>query len=214
MVLNLSNVNIRFDFDHLKNILWIQLFLFFIALINNERNLSVMREEDLIKQCRQGDRISQKELYDTYKTQMYTLAYRITNSFEDAEDVLQEGFLKVFRNLDQFKLESKLSTWIHTIMVRTAYLKIKDKVHEVSIEMIQVEEKIEVHYPSDVEYLERIIQNLPDGYRAIFTLYEIEGYKHSEIATMLEISENTSKTQLRNAKITLRNQLKNYSTNG
>jgi len=173
-----------------------------------------MREEDLIKQCRQGDRISQKELYDTYKTQMYTLAYRITNSFEDAEDVLQEGFLKVFRNLDQFKLESKLSTWIHTIMVRTAYLKIKDKVHEVSIEMIQVEEKIEVHYPSDVEYLERIIQNLPDGYRAIFTLYEIEGYKHSEIATMLEISENTSKTQLRNAKITLRNQLKNYSTNG
>lgn len=171
-------------------------------------------EQELIKQCKQGDKISQKKLYDSYKTQMYTLAYRITNSFEDADDVIQEGFLKVFRNLDQFKNESKLSTWIHTIMVRTAYKKIKDKTQFVSLDSIQLEENITIHYPSDTEYLEKIIHALPDGYRAIFTLYEIEGYKHNEIAEMLHISENTSKTQLRNAKINLRDQLKNYSING
>lgn len=171
-------------------------------------------EEELIEQCKQGDRISQRNLYDRYKTQMYTLAYRITNSFEDADDVLQEGFLKVFRNLNQFNQKSQLATWIHTIIIRTAYQKVKSNIQTISIDNNQLNENITIEYPSDVYYLERIIQGLPDGYRAIFTLYEIEGYKHSEIAEMLQISENTSKTQLRNAKISLQSQLKNYSRNG
>jgi RNA polymerase sigma-70 factor (ECF subfamily) len=173
-----------------------------------------MQELELIEQCINGHRISQRKLYDTYKTPMYTLAYRITNSFEDAEDVLQEGFLKVFKNLESFNQQSKLSTWIHTIIVRTAYRKIKDTVNYKTTDIIADESRLEITYPSDVEYLEKTIQGLPDGYRTVFTLYEIEGYKHHEIAELLDISVNTSKTQLRNAKITLRDQLKNFSING
>ncbi|MBR9832324.1 RNA polymerase sigma factor [Acidiluteibacter ferrifornacis] len=173
-----------------------------------------MQEQELIEKCIKGHRISQRKLYDTYKTPMYTLAYRITNSFEDAEDVLQEGFLKVFRNLNSFKNDSKLSTWIHTIIVRTAYRKIKDTINYKTTDILEDESLLEIVYPSDVDYLEKAIQSLPDGYRTVFTLYEIEGYKHHEIAELLEISTSTSKTQLRNAKITLRDQLKNFSING
>jgi len=172
-----------------------------------------IQEEGLIIKCIEGDRIAQKKLYDTFKNQMYTLAYRITNDFEDAEDVLQEGFLKVFKNLYKFNNKSKLSTWIHTIIIRTAYRKIESKINYVSLESVNNEENLILSYPSDVEYLEQAIQGLSDGYRTIFTLYEIEGYKHQEIAELLTISENTSKTQLRNAKITLRNKLKTYGIN-
>lgn len=173
-----------------------------------------MQERELIEQCANGHRISQKKLYDAYKTPMYTLAYRITNSFEDAEDVLQEGFLKVFRNLSSFNHESKLSTWIHTIIIRTAFRKIKDTINYKITDQLEDDSQLEIVYPSDVEYLEMAIQGLPDGYRTVFTLYEIEGYKHHEIAELLEISTSTSKTQLRNAKVTLRGQLKNFSING
>jgi RNA polymerase sigma-70 factor (ECF subfamily) len=173
-----------------------------------------MQEVKLIKNCIKGHRISQKELYDTYKTQMYTLAYRITNSFEDAEDVLQEGFLNVFRNLNKFNQDSKLSTWIHTIIVRAAYKKIKSNINFPTYDSNKHDDYIEITYPSDVEYLESAILNLPDGYRTVFTLYEIEGYKHNEIAELLGLSINTSKTQLRNAKIALRDKLKNFSING
>lgn len=167
-----------------------------------------MQESELIKKCIAGHRISQRELYEIYKTPMYTLAYRITNSFEDAEDVLQEGFLKVFRNLDGFNQQSKLSTWIHTIIARTAFQKIKNNVNYKATNGIEDESLLEITYPSDIEYLEKAIQGLPDGYRTVFTLYEIEGFKHQEIAEILDISISTSKTQLRNAKITLKDQLK------
>ncbi len=170
-----------------------------------------MQELELIEKCIKGDRISQKQLYDSHKKRMYTLAYRITGSFEDAEDVLQEGFLSVFKHLKDFNKASKLSTWIHTIIVRTAYKKIKNTLSYRNIITIQEkEEKVEVSYPSDIEYLEKMILGLPDGYRTIFTLYEIEGYKHHEIAKLLNISISTSKTQLRNAKILLRNQLNTF----
>jgi len=173
-----------------------------------------MQEQELIQRCVEGNRISQRELYDMHKSQMYTLAYRITNSFEDADDVLQEGFLNVFRNLQKFNGNSKLSTWIHTIIIRTAYRKIKNTIQHTSINSIEVEESVQISYPSDIEYLEKAIQGLPDGYRTIFTLFEIEGFKHHEIAEILAISINTSKSQLRNAKILLRHKLKNVTNHG
>lgn len=83
-------------------------------------------ETDIIEACLKSDRVAQKALYDGYKTQMYTLAYRITGNFDDANDVLQEGFLHIFRKLHTFKGEAKLSTWIHTIIARAAIRKIKD----------------------------------------------------------------------------------------
>lgn len=165
-------------------------------------------ESEILDGCRNGERIAQKALYDQYKSQMYTLAYRITGNFEDAEDVLQEGFLKVFRSIESFRGDSKAGTWIHTIMARTALARVKSKMQFTDMEIV-TEVADESNYLSvESEYLEKAILELPDGYRSIFTLYEIEGFKHREIADMLEISENTSKSQLHKAKRMLQNKLK------
>ena len=165
-------------------------------------------ESEILDGCRNGERIAQKALYDEYKSQMYTLAYRITGNFEDAEDVLQEGFLKVFRNISSFRGDSKAGTWIHTIMARTALERIRSKMQFTDMEILPEIEDDAHYFPIDSEYLEKAILELPDGYRSIFTLYEIEGFKHREIADMLDISENTSKSQLHKAKRMLQDKLK------
>ena len=165
------------------------------------------REEEIINGCLKNDRVAQKALYDQYKTKMYTIAYRITNNFEDANDALQEGFIQVFDNLKSFNGASKLGTWIHTIIARAALKKIKKRIHFVEIEVAQEPITIDWGSTIDIQLLEKAIASLPDGYRSIFTLYEIEGFKHREIAEMMDISVNTSKTQLLKAKRMLRENL-------
>ncbi len=165
---------------------------------------------DLLKDCLKGERIAQKALYDTYKTQMYSLAYRITGDFMTAEDVLQEGFLKVFRSLGSFKGNSKLGSWIHTIIARTAIAKVKDKLLFTGLEELPEIADIGSEMPIDSEYLELAILALPEGYRTVFTLYEIEGFKHNEIAEMLEISVGTSKSQLFKAKKMLQSRINSF----
>ncbi len=166
-------------------------------------------EKTIVQGCLQNNRQAQKDLYEKYKTEMYTLAYRITNNFEDANDALQEGFLQVFENLKSFKGNSKLGTWIHTIIARAAIKKIKNKIHFVEINESITNGIIDWSMITDVRYLEEAIAALPAGYRTVFTLYEVEGFKHKEIAEMLNISVNTSKTQLFKAKRLLMEYLKN-----
>ena len=141
---------------------------------------------------------------------MYTLAYRITGNFEEANDVLQDGFLKVFNNLSSFKGNSKLGTWIHTIIARTALSQIKNRIYFEDVETVVDKSVLDWGSALDVEYLEKAIASLPDGYRAVFTLFEIEGFKHREIAEMLSVSESTSKTQLFKAKKMLQAKLKHH----
>lgn len=164
-------------------------------------------EKDIIEGCLKNDRVAQKALYENFKTHMYTLAYRITGNFDDASDVLQDGFLQVFRKLDAFKGESKLSSWIHTIIARTAIRKIKNRIYFQDIETTDTSALIDWGASIDTDHLEKAIAALPEGYRTIFVLYEIEGFKHREIAEMLELSENTSKSQLFKAKKILRETL-------
>lgn len=168
-------------------------------------------DTEIIAGCLKNDRGAQKALYDQYKTRMYTLSYRITGNFDDANDVLQEGFLQVFRKLHTFKGESKLGSWIHTIMARTAIDKIKHRIFFEDVEKIDTSSLIDWGNSIDTDHLEKAIADLPEGYRSIFTLYEIEGFKHREIAELLEISENTSKSQLFKAKKILRKKLTEYS---
>jgi len=171
-------------------------------------SMAYSTERDIIQGCKSGDRGAQKALYDNYKTQMYTLAYRITGNFEEAQDVLQEGFLKVFQHLKNFREDSALGTWIHTIMARTALEKVRGHMHFLDMEHHTEQVDEANHAPIDVQYLEQAIMALPEGYRSIFTLYEIEGFKHAEIADMLGISAGTSKSQLHKAKLMLRKKLK------
>ena len=169
-----------------------------------------MTETELIDSCLANNRLAQKALYDRYKQAMYTLAYRITGDFELANDVLQDAFLNIFRGLSKFRRESTLGAWIKTIVVRTALKKIKNQHQTISLEPHHLGGLVDWGNYLDAEYLEKAISELPDGYRAVFVLIEIEGYAHKEVAEMLNISVGTSKSQLFYAKKRLRKKLKEY----
>ncbi len=178
-----------------------------VTMISQSR----MTESELLERCLAEDPVAQKALYERYKRAMYTLAYRITGNFEDANDVLQDAFVKVFRALPSFRAESTLGAWIKTIVVRTAYSKIrKRKMWFEDIDQVDLEPRHHLrHAPLDAEYIEQAILALPEGYRTVFVLVELEGYAHREVAEMLGISEGTSKSQLFHAKRKLREALKN-----
>jgi len=160
-------------------------------------------EADLITGCLLNDRIAQRQLYDRYKKAMYTLAYRITGDFDDANDVLQDSFLEVFKHLNQFRGESTLGAWVKQIVVRKSTKKkrlvIWQNVDDYTGEGIDWGES-----EINAAHLETAVLSLPDGFRTIFVLAEVEGYTHREIAEMLRISEGTSKSQLFHAKRKLR----------
>ncbi|MEM6321071.1 MAG: RNA polymerase sigma factor [Bacteroidota bacterium] len=162
-----------------------------------------MTDAQLIAQCLSNNRLAQKKLYDRYKTAMYTLAYRICDDFGLAEEVLQDAFLKVFRYLHTFRQESTLGAWIKRIVVRTAYKKVKKLVRFEPIDH-EVKEAIDWGDSLDTDYLEKAIQALPEGYRMVFVLVEVEGYSHREVGDLLGISAGTSKSQLFYAKKKLR----------
>ncbi len=169
-----------------------------------------MKEEErrLLESCLAGDPHAQKQLYDRYKDAMFTLAYRICNDFEVAQDALQDGFIGVFRGMHNFRKESSLGAWIKTIIVRTAYKKCKKEKLTQTLEDDIGDNLIDWGGQSlDIEYLEKAIQALPTGYRSVFVLVEVEGYAHKDVAEILGISVGTSKSQLFYAKRQLRKTL-------
>lgn len=164
-----------------------------------------MTEAELVQSCLKNDRLAQKNLYDKYKKAMYTLAYRITGDFEAANDVLQDAFVKVFRGLNAFRGESTLGAWIKTIVVRTAYSYLrKENIFHEPLENMPPSFQVDWGHYLDAEYLEQAILSLPEGYRMVFVLVEVEGYTHKEVAQLLGISEGTSKSQLFYSKKRLR----------
>lgn len=165
-----------------------------------------MTENELIDACIQNNRFAQRTLYDRYKRAMYTLAYRLTGDFDEANDVLQDAFLDVFKNLSSFRKDASLGAWIKTIVARKAYKQFK-KVSfiDYSENIIETETWDET---LNSEYLEKAILSLPEGFRTVFVMIEIEGFTHREVAELLSISEGTSKSQLFHAKKRLREMLK------
>jgi RNA polymerase sigma-70 factor (ECF subfamily) len=169
-----------------------------------------MTEEDLIQGCLNGNRVAQKALYDRYNRAMFTTVYRMAGDFELAQDILQEAFVKVFTHLDSFRRESTLGAWIKTIVVRTALSKLKRQPKFEPYENHFTDEVVDWGDYLQAEYLEKAILSLPDGYRSVFVLVEVEGYAHKEVAEMLGISVGTSKSQLYYAKKRLQEKLKAY----
>lgn len=172
-------------------------------------NLNVYIHAPLIEECRKGDRKAQFRLYNQYSKAMYNLAYRILNNREDAEDIVQEAFVECFRNLSSFRFESTFGAWLKKILVNKSINQIKKKKIDLTLSdnlpNIGYEEEDEVVY--DTGKIFKGIEKLPDGYRIILTLYLLEGYDHSEISQILDISESTSKSQYSRAKEKLRNML-------
>jgi RNA polymerase sigma-70 factor (ECF subfamily) len=167
-----------------------------------------MTERELITGCIAKQRLAQHALYEQYKSAMYTLSWRITNDWGLAAEVLQDAFLQVFHHIGDFQGKSTLGAWIKTIVVRTAIRKVKYKAAAFeALDSQNDRETVDWGTDLDLEYLEQAIQALPEGFRAVFVLAEVEGFSHKEISAALGISEGTSKSQLFYAKKRLREQL-------
>jgi RNA polymerase sigma factor (sigma-70 family) len=170
----------------------------------------MLNEKELIEGCRKAGRAYQKALYDLYCRKMMVVCLRYSKSTAEAEDIMQEGFVKVFNGIKDFRGESKLETWITRIMVNTALNVQRKKLYlypMVDVETINLpEEEICVSGLHFTQLLE-LIRSLPQGCQMVFNLFAIEGYSHKEIAEMLSISEGTSKSQFARAKSLLQNKL-------
>ncbi len=158
--------------------------------------------------CLKQNRQAQKSLYDAYKTKMYILCQRYFSDKEDSKDALQEGFIKVFKDLHQYdSSRASLGTWMNRVFVNTCLQKLRKK--KVDFQSIGTHTDL-VGFNSTIisdlhlKDLTKIIQKLPIGYRTVFNLYVIEGYNHREISSQLGIAVGTSKTQLMKAKKMLR----------
>ena len=167
-----------------------------------------MDERQLVKSCLKEKPEAQRQLYERFAQNMLGICYRYTKSLKDAEDVLQEGFIKVFLGLKQYKQEGELGAWIRRIMVNTAlnFLKRNRKYRD---EMYFIEHPL--HPVADdnpvinleAKELADLIRQLPQGYQTIFNLYAVEGYTHVEIGEMLGITDGTSRSQYARARVLL-----------
>jgi RNA polymerase sigma factor (sigma-70 family) len=171
----------------------------------------MLSEKELIEGCAKGERGAQRALYERYCGRMLVLCQRYAKSTQEAEDILQEGFIKVFGSIKSFREEAKVSTWITRIMINTALNMQRQKLYllpMVDVNDAKLHEEEEIGLSQfHLSELIKIVQSLPDGCRVVFNLFAIEGYGHKEIAEMLNISEGTSKSQYNRAKSLLRTKL-------
>ena len=168
---------------------------------------------DIFEQCKKGDAKAQRILYDLFKAKLMGLCRRYTQSREEAQDVLQESFIRIFTHFNQLKSSEKLEGWMKSITVRTAinyYHKGKGRalmfsnIEELVIQPSSGETSLQ-NFPD--EHLISLVNSLPDGCRIVFNLFAIEGFTHAEIADMLHISEGTSRSQFFHAKQLLKAKL-------
>jgi len=164
-----------------------------------------MSEHQLVKDCLKGKPEAQRKLYELYAKNMLGVCYRYTKSLKDAEDVLQDGFVRVFLGLQQYRFEGELGAWIRRIMVNTAlnFLKRNRKYRDEMVFTEQPLHPVADENPAmdlDAKELADLIRQLPQGYQTIFNMYAIEGYTHVEIGEMLGISDGTSRSQYARAR--------------
>jgi RNA polymerase sigma factor (sigma-70 family) len=171
-------------------------------------NTGEMTEEQLVSGCIKAEPAAQEQLYKRFSRKMFGVCLRYTSSREEAEDLLQEAFVTVFGKLSSFKNEGSLEGWIRRIVVNTVLQSFRKQ----RIALVETEELPEAAAPEgmsmETKELLMLIQSLPTGYRTVFNLYAIEGYTHLEIANMLGINENTSKSQYSRARAQLMNTLR------
>ena len=172
-------------------------------------------EPDLIRGCIEGDRQMQRELYARFAPKMYAVCLRYANNNNDARDLLQEGFIKVYKNLHRFRAEGSFEGWIRRVFINSSIEHYRRKVQNLATVSEKEENTIE---GTDISALDNLaekdilnlIQQLSPGYRTVFNLYVVEGYSHKDIGEKLGISEGTSKSQLARAKSILQKKVTQY----
>ncbi len=171
----------------------------------------------LIKACISGDALAQKQLYETNKRKMFGVCLYYAGSREEAKDMLQEGFLRIFKDLPSYNGKGNFEGWMRRVVVHSAidFLR-KQKIKIVDFENSEHEQKNSYEMDTSALFgqndtagsLVKLMQQLPTGFRTVLNLYVIEGYSHNEIANLLNISTGTSKSQLSRAKEQMRTLLK------
>lgn len=164
----------------------------------------------MIKKAIAGDQQVHKLLYEKFSPKMLGVCRQYIKDFQFAEDVMINGFVKVFQNLKSFQHKGSFEGWIRKIMVRESISYLRKRQFVVYDDEVCESHPTKIEESSsllDVEYVQQLIDKLPEGYKMVFLLYAIEGYKHQEIAKMLKISEGTSKSQLFKARKMLQENL-------
>jgi RNA polymerase sigma factor (sigma-70 family) len=161
----------------------------------------------LVLECRNGSRKAYNDLYKLYSRAMFNIAMRILNDADEAADVLQEAFVDAFARISDFRQETTFGMWMKQIVINKSISQLrKRKMELISIDDTDVDSIPDFEGPDNeelelrVRYVREAIQELPDGYRVVLTLYLLEGYDHEEISHILRISENTSRTQFMRAR--------------
>lgn len=176
-----------------------------------------LSETEILIRCCKGERNAQLQLYSMYSRQIYNSCYRILQNQMDAEDAMQESFLKIFAKLEQYNESVPLGAWITRIAVNTSI----DKLRQKNIDLVTINENIQIDIIEEdaedweataetVKAIKKAITELPDNLRVIITLYLIEGYDHEEISEILKIKVGTSRVQYMRAKQKVLNILETY----
>lgn len=174
-------------------------------------------EKVLIRRALEGKKEAQRILYETHAPKMLSVCRQYVRDLQFAEDVMINGFVKVYRHLHTYRFEGSFEGWIRRIMIREAISFLRKKQFVVfDDEALENQSELEISFDSDFdsEYIQELIDELPEGYKMVFVLYVVEGYKHQEIAEMLDITESTSKSQLFKARRLLREKLKEQNRIG
>ena len=167
-------------------------------------------EKTLIKKAVNGHAEAQRFLYEAYAPKMLSVCRQYIRDVHYAEDVMIMGFVKVFKHLNSFRNEGSFEGWIRRIMIREAISYLRKKqfvVYDEELLHYNTPNYVDSASDMDVEHIQKLIDELPEGYKLVFVLFAIEGYRHNEIAEMLEISESTSKSQLFKARRALQDKI-------
>ncbi len=173
-----------------------------------------MTLEELILNCKKNDLKAQEELYKKFSGILFSVCLKYSRNYHEAEDNLQDAFITILKSIEQFKGKGSFEGWMKRIAVNTVLQKYrKQRVYNLSNEE-QIEEEVEIEVEETnvpLDYLLKIVQELPDRYRLVFTMYVLDGCPHKEISEEMEISVGTSKSNLARARKILQTKIENYN---
>jgi RNA polymerase sigma-70 factor (ECF subfamily) len=175
-----------------------------------------LKETDLIKQCIKNNRKAQTELFRLYKDTLFFTSLKYCRSEADAEDNLHDAFITIFQKIKSFKNKGSFEGWMKRITIYKAIDKYKAKKPvniEINDDILKADYEVEINEELSLDTLLKLIQELPDQYRLVFNLYQLDGYSHKEIAQLLNISEGTSKSNYHRAKMILRDKITQINKN-
>jgi RNA polymerase sigma-70 factor (ECF subfamily) len=170
--------------------------------------------DQLIESCKINNTKAQSELYKLFSSKLFSVCLKYSRNYAEAEDNLQDAFITIFKKIDQYKSKGSFEGWLKRVAINTVLQKYRsEKVFDIINENVIDEVELDVDEESiSIDYLLRIIQELPDRYRLVFNLYVLDGYSHKDIADMLDINIGTSKSNLARARQILKQTIEDYKS--